>query len=214
MDKSLVSTYDVSFNNASLGITFVEREDHPGVIVDGFYQEDGKLFEAEMSMQIALNDRVVAIQGKSISGLDFSAVMGLLHTKKRPLRITFERRVRKVVTDNNWEDVLFDKRFSSLYLSFLRRKNLYLCSIWLLYIMDIEHLSSTSGPQQEEFLNYILRTYIQPKGLYSSFMVCFNSKVIWTNNATETEFNLHKIKVDMKERLYALSWNCFVHSPE
>ena len=67
MDKSLVSTYDVSFNNASLGITFVEKDDSSKVIVDGFYQEDGKLFEAEMSMQIALNDRVVAVQGKSVS---------------------------------------------------------------------------------------------------------------------------------------------------
>ena len=214
MDKSLVSTYDVSFNNASLGITFVEKDDSSKVIVDGFYQEDGKLFEAEMSMQIALNDRVVAVQGKSVSGLDFSAVMVLLHTKKRPLRITFERSVQKVVTDHNWEDVLFDKRFSSLYLSFLRRKNMYLCTVWLLYILDMERLSSTNGKQKEEFLNYLLGTYIQPQGMYSSLLSSFTSKVTWTQNVAETEFSLHKIKVHLKERLYTLSWNCFVYSPE
>ena len=214
MDKSSVSTYDVSFNNASLGITFVENDDGSTVIVDGFYQEDGKLFEAEMSMQIALNDRIIAVQGKSVAGLDFSAVMGLLHTKKRPLRITFERSEQKVVTDNNWEDVLFDKRFSSLYLSFLQRKNMYLCTVWLLYIMDMEHLSSTHVKEKEEFLNYLLGTYIQPQGMYSSLMSAFSSKVTWTQDITEIEFCFHKIKVDLKERLYTLSWNCFVYSPE
>ena len=118
------------------------------------------------------------------------------------------------MTDNNWEDVLFDKRFSSLYLSFLRRKNMYLCTVWLLYILDMERLSSTNGKQKEEFLNYLLGTYIQPQGMYSSLLSSFTSKVTWTQNVAETEFSLHKIKVHLKERLYTLSWNCFVYSPE
>ena len=62
-----------------------------GARVDGFYQLDGKVLQAEESMKVALFDRVVAVQGKSVEGYDFGRILKQLHTKKRPIRITFER---------------------------------------------------------------------------------------------------------------------------
>lgn len=78
--------------------------------VNGFYRKRTKVLEAEDSMQIALRDRVISIQGRSVKDLPFTKVLELLRSKKRPLRLTFER-VQSLLTEENWKDALDDKHF-------------------------------------------------------------------------------------------------------
>ena len=76
-----IYTYDVVFENDLLGMVFVNGERDEGAYVNGFYRERTKVLEAEDSMQIALRDRVISIQGRSVKDLPFTKVLELLRSR-------------------------------------------------------------------------------------------------------------------------------------
>ena len=141
MSAPNIYTYDVVFENDLLGMVFVNGERDEGAYVNGFYRERTKVLEAEDSMQIALRDRVISIQGRSVKDLPFTKVLELLRSKKRPLRLTFER-VQSSLTEENWKDALDDKHFRVLFKSFLKRKHLLLCHVWFSFVLEVNRCAS------------------------------------------------------------------------
>lgn len=205
-----IYTYDVVFENDLLGMVFVNGERDEGAYVNGFYRERTKVLEAEDSIQIALRDRVTSIQGRSVKDLPFSKVLELLRSKKRPLRLTFER-VQSSLTEENWKDALSDKHFQVLFKSFLKRKHLLLCHVWFSYVLEVNRCASLPESEREKAWNSLFRLYLQSDGKYSSYMH-FESVPIFVSS--DFDSFLQSSKLQLENRLFRLSWNGFLQSTE
>lgn len=210
MSAPNIYTYDVVFENDLLGMVFVNGERDEGAYVNGFYRKRTKVLEAEDSMQIALRDRVISIQGRSVKDLPFTKVLELLRSKKRPLRLTFER-VQSSLTEENWKDALDDKHFRVLFKSFLKRKHLLLCHVWFSFVLEVNRCASLPESEREEALDSLFRLYLQSDGKYSSYMHLDSVPILVSN---DFDSFLQSSKLELENRLFRLSWNGFLQSTE
>ena len=216
MDKSEVVTYDVTFREQSLGILFISGPNHRGAIVDGFYRLDNQLLEAERSMQIALNDFVVAIQGKSVINSSLESIEELLVSKKRPIKVRFGVSTN-LSSVSTWENIIRNDVYNRAYLSFLKRKSTYMCIVWMQFLLAVNKHATMSKPDNEEYFNKIRREYLLPGGKYYEVMQMLNEcdfklkdeKII--NNLITY---IHTLKTIIKIKIKQLTWNAFVLSSE
>ena len=186
-----------------------------GARVDGFYQLDGKVLQAEESMKVALFDRVVAVQGKSVEGYDFGRILKQLHTKKRPIRITFERTNNSKNAEITWNEVLSNTRETYIYLSFLRRKCVYLCSLWLAFLLEMERLNFCRGEERTAAVKKMIADYILEGGAHTRYMFYVSPlPVSKLAEPKDLEYCLHNLKVQLRDRIRKLTWDGFVASPE
>ena len=209
------SVFDVTFEDQSLGLTFVPSQEDMGARVDGFYQLNGKVLQAEESMKVALFDRVVAVQGKSVEGYDFGRILKQLHTKKRPIRITFERTNNSKNAEITWNEVLSNTRETYIYLSFLRRKCVYLCSLWLAFLLEMERLNFCRGEERTAAVKKMIADYILEGGAHTRYMFYVSPlPVSKLAEPKDLEYCLHNLKVQLRDRIRKLTWDGFVASPE
>lgn len=217
MDKSSLITYDITFKEPSLGLSFVGGADHVGAFVDGFYRSDGQLLEAENSMKIALYDRIVAIQGKLVVDSDFDTIGHLVTSKKRPIRVTFGRTKTSSPSVNSWEVVIHDDTYTRLYLSFLKRKQLYLCTIWMQFLLAVNKHSRLPESEKESYLNKILKEYVLPGGRYSALFHKLqesNPYLCSIEHLKDPTSYIHTARITIKQEISRLSWEAFISSPE
>ena len=160
MDKSVSSTYDIIFREQSLGILFVSGPENKGAIVDGFYRLDNQMLEAERSMQIALRDCVVAIQGKSVINSSLGSIEELLKSKKRPIKVRFGTLESHSSMEASLEIVMCNDLYIRTYLSFLKRKSAYMCMVWMQFLLAVNNYSEMSLPDKEEYLDKIKKEYL------------------------------------------------------
>lgn len=209
------TSYDVVFHGPSLGITFTPEKDDDGAVVDGFYQLNGNLLEAELGRIISLNDRVIAIQGKSVLGESFKYILKKLKMQKRPVKITFQRMKEPSAVEISLNEVLSKENNLNIYLSFLKRKSLYLSSIWLSFILDLEHALRISGDAHATSINSIWNKYMDDHGEFTRYMFCpINVPHNDSMSVSEKIYYLSNLKVEIRERIRKFSWVGFVQSPE
>ena len=212
-DNRLV--FDVSFEDQSLGLTFLPYNDNQEAVVDGFYQLNNRVLQAEESTKVALFDRVVAVQGKTVEGYDFNKVLNLLHTKKRPIRITFERMPNGNSADISWNEVLSNANEMCVYAAFLRRKGAYLCSIWMGFLREMEELTYFRKEDRSQRVKRLIHDYISEDGDYTRYMFYVPplpvSKLV---DAKNMEYCLHNLKIQLRDRVRELTWRAFMASPE
>lgn len=212
-DNRLV--FDVSFEDQSLGLTFLPYNDNQEAVVDGFYQLNNRVLQAEESTKVALFDRVVAVQGKTVEGYDFNKVLNLLHTKKRPIRITFERTPNGNSADISWNEVLSNANEMCVYAAFLRRKGAYLCSIWMGFLREMEELNYFRKEDRSQRVKRLIHDYISEDGAYTRYMFYVPplpvSKLV---DAKNMEYCLHNLKIQLRDRVRELTWRAFMASPE
>ena len=85
--------FHVSFDEAVLGMQLTDAPDGSGVIVAAFTtMDDGVPLPAEASGRIAVGDRVSRVNGCSVGGLDYAAVLNRIRAAARPLTLHFERK--------------------------------------------------------------------------------------------------------------------------
>lgn len=213
MDRQ--NSFDVVFHDSALGITFTPEREDLGAVVDGFYRMGDEILEAEISGNVALNDRVIAVQGKSVEKESFKSILKRLRTKKRPIRISFERKKETSVPEISWNEVLSHSTDLSIYQGFLQRKNLYLCSMWLSYVIDIDHVLKKQGNDKSIGIERLWHEYVDEHGEYTRFMYYSSSNQGRLGlSFSEKAFYLSNMKVEMRDRIIRLSWNSFVQSPE
>ena len=216
MDKSEFSTYDITFREQSLGILFISGPDHKGAIVDGFYRLDNQMLEAERSMQIALNDFVVSIQGKSVINSSLESIEELLVSKKRPIKVRFGI-PKNLSSVSTWENIVRNDLYIRAYLSFLKKKSAYICTVWMQFLLAVNKYLEMSYPDNEEYFNQIRNEYLLPEGKYYEVIQLLtecdsklkDEKVI--NNST---LYIHAMKATIKSKIKQLTWNAFTLSPE
>lgn len=207
--------YEVSLSDQSLGITLMPDRDDLGAVISGFFQHDGMILNAEKLRKIALNDRIVAIQGKNVEREEFDTIMKLLRKKKRPIKITFERKPAPSNLVISWNEVLSDLNALYIYLRFLKRKRCYLCYIWMSFVIEVNRLGHLEEKERESAIISIMNTYIYENGLYSSCLYyTFPVPVSQWKNYHEIEYYFHNIKVELCNRVKSLSWMGFISSPE
>ena len=204
-------TYDIQFDDQALGISFMAGDKDLGAIVDGFYQQDGKILYAEECLKIALNDRVVAVAGKSVDGLEFSNIMQIMRTKRRPIKITFESNRDSIFGEIPWGEVFSSVMESQVYFQFLKRKNLQLCQIWFSYVSQLQRISLYRTEDRLRIINTLYDDYISEEGKYHPYMF-FSSPM--KNVQLTKEQLVHSHKVNIRERLVNLTWMGFTSSPE
>lgn len=207
------SLFDVVFHDQALGITFTPDKDDLGAVVDGFYRMEDVVLEAEMGRIIALNDRLKAIQGKSVDMMPFKSVLQTLRTKKRPIRLTFERMKEYSAPEVSWNEVLSHVTHLNIYLSFLQRKGLFLSSKWLTFVIDIDQILKMQSEEKAEFINQLWNDYVEENGSMTSFMY-YNNDSSSSLSDSEKIFYLSNMKVEMRDRIHRISWAGFTQSPE
>lgn len=207
--------YEVSLNEQSLGITLVSDSDEKGALVSGFFQLDGTILCAEKLRKIALTDRIISIQGRNVENEDFDTIMDILRKKKRPIKIVFERGLIPSNLVISWNEVKSNLNSLFIYLRFLRRKRLYLCYIWLSFVIEVERLGLLDPDGQQQATDSILNTYIKENGIYSSCLF-YSLPVPYTQwkKVEEALYYFHNIKTELLNRVMTLSWAGFIYSPE
>lgn len=216
MDKSEVVTYDVTFREQSLGILFISGPNNKGAIVDGFYRLENQVLEAERSMQIALNDFVVAIQGKSVINSSLESIEELLVSKKRPIKVRFGISTN-LSSVSTWENVIRNDIYIHAYLYFLKRKSAYMCTVWMQFLLAVNKYSAMSKPDNEEYFNKIHKEYLLPGGKYYEIIQMFHecdSKLKDEKIVNDPITYIHTLKTITKMKIKQLTWNAFTLSPE
>ena len=207
--------FDVIFEDQSLGLKFLPYNDNKWAVVDGFYKLNDNVLQAEKSTKVALFDRVVAIQGKTVEGYDFNKILSLLHTKKRPIRITFERTTNRNSADISWNEVLSNTNEMYIYTAFLQRKGAFLCSVWMGFLREMEKLPFFRNEDRSQMVQRLIHDYILEEGNYTKYMFYLSplplSKLV---DAKNMEYCLHNLKVQLRDRIRELTWNAFTASPE
>merc|ERR550537_1821391 len=84
--------YHVTFGEQRLGMCLADAADGQGVEMVAFTEADGQPGAAELSGQVAVGDKVVRVNGRSTSGLDYAAVLDMIIGAPRPITIHFERK--------------------------------------------------------------------------------------------------------------------------
>ena len=207
--------YEVSLEEQSLGITLASDNDERGAIVSGFFQLNGQILCAERLRKIALTDRIISIQGKNVENEDFDTIMDILRKKKRPIKIVFERGPIPSHLVISWNEVKSNLNSLFIYLRFLKRKRLYLCYIWLSFVIEVERLGLVDQDTRQRDMNTILNTYIKETGMYSACL--FNtSPTPYTQwkTAEQMLYFFHNMKAELLKRVMTLSWAGFSNSPE
>lgn len=209
------SSFDVIFYHKSLGLTFCPEKDDIGAVVDGFYRLDEDILEGELSRTVALRDRIVAVQGKSVEKENFNTILQLLRSKKRPVKITFERFKGAGVLEISWNEVLSHSTDLTIYLNFLRRKGLYLCALWLTFIIKMERAIKGKGEERNAEIKKLWNEYVNPNGEFTESMF-YTAPIASKSNMSlsEKSYFLSNMKIEMRDRIIRLSWNGFVQSPE
>lgn len=213
MDRQ--NSFDVIFNNQSLGLTFTPEKDDMGAVVNGFYHLDNRILEGESTRIVALNDRLIAIQGKSVEKESFSSILRLLRKKKRPIKITFERVKSTGVLEISWNEVLSHSTELNIYLHFIRRKGLYLGSTWLSFVIEMERVLKGKGEERTESINLLWEQYVAKKGEFTDRMYYTPPSAFKENpSISEKSYYLSNMKIEMRDRVIRSSWMGFVQSPE
>ena len=213
MDRQ--NSFDVVFNNQSLGLTFTPEKDDLGAVVNGFYHLDNEILEGESKRIVALNDKLIAIQGKSVEKESFASILKLLRKKKRPIKITFERVKGTGVLEISWNEVLSHSTELNIYLNFIRRKGLYLGSIWLTFVIEMERVLKGKGEERTANINSLWEKYVEVEGEFTDRMYYSPSSNFKKNpSISEKSYYLSNMKIEMRDRVIRSSWMGFVQSPE
>lgn len=207
--------YEVLLDEQSLGITLASDSDERGAIVSGFFQLNEHILCAERLRKIALTDRIISIQGKNVENEDFDTIMDILRKKKRPVKIVFERGPIPSDLVISWNEVKSNLNSLFIYLRFLKRKRLYLCYIWLSFVIEVERLGLVDQDTRQRDMNSILNTYIKKDGMYSACLF-YTFPVPYTQWKTVEQvlYYFHNMKAELLNRVMTLSWAGFSNSPE
>ena len=206
--------YDIIFYDESLGISFNRGKNDVGAYVDGFYQVDHQILEAERSRKESLYDKVIAIQGKNVEYDNFKDILHLFRSKSRPVKVTFAKYFVSNSVEISWNAVMNDSYYLNFYSNFIKEKNLFLCGKWISFIIDLFSTTFLKGVELETKVDKLWLDYVDINGKNTPYMFFKSSQPLPISNTTEKLYYLNIMKTKIYNRINRLSWYAFVNSAE